>query len=84
MFPARSAGEVSIEHMQDFVVPPWTLDASEAVGIGPKAVNLAMLMRAGLATPGGFCLTAHAYRAQMEELGLDAVGGVAGVVRRNL
>ena len=72
-------------HKQDFIVPLGTLDATDAAGIGPKLVNLAMLMRAALPTPpGGFCLTAHAYRAQMEELGLDAVDGVAGVVRRNL
>ncbi len=52
------------------------LSAPEALGadiVGPKAANLAMLARAGLPTPGGFCLTADAYRSQMTHLGLDAV-----------
>jgi pyruvate,water dikinase len=39
--------------------------------IGPKAANLAALAQAGLPTPGGFCLTAAAYRAQVTALGLD-------------
>jgi pyruvate, water dikinase len=38
--------------------------------IGPKAANLAALAQAGLPTPGGFCLTAEAYRAQIAALGL--------------
>jgi pyruvate,water dikinase len=37
---------------------------------GPKAANLAALDRAGLPTPGGFCLDAEAYRMQLAELGL--------------
>jgi pyruvate, water dikinase len=40
--------------------------------VGPKAANLARLGRAGLPTPGGFCLSADAYRVQMAELGLEA------------
>ena len=71
-------------HMQDFIVPLGTLDATDAAGVGPKAANLAMLVRTGLPTPGGFCLTADGYRAQTAELGLDAVDGVAGIVRWNL
>ena len=39
--------------------------------VGPKAANLAMLARAGLPTPGGFCLTADAYRHQIAHLKLD-------------
>ena len=39
--------------------------------VGPKAANLAALAHAGLPTPGGFCLTAAAYRAQLTALGLD-------------
>jgi pyruvate,water dikinase len=50
------------------------LDGAVAPGaarVGPKAANLAALARAGLPTPGGFCLTADAYRAQVAALGLD-------------
>src|SRR5690242_12528898 len=38
--------------------------------VGPKAANLAALARAGLPTPGGFCLSADAYRQQIAHLGL--------------
>lgn len=53
-----------------FVLP---LCAPAATGerVGPKAASLASLARAGLPTPGGFCLTADAYRAQIAMLGLD-------------
>jgi pyruvate,water dikinase len=58
--------------MTDFVIP--LSDATDAACVGPKAANLAALARAGLPTPGGLCLTADAYRAQVEALGLgDAV-----------
>jgi len=49
--------------------------ATDAARVGPKAANLAALARAGLPTPGGFCLTADAYLAQIAALGLD--GAVA-------
>lgn len=45
-------------------------DASDASSVGPKAANLATLSRAGLPTPDGFCITANAYRRQIEHLGL--------------
>jgi pyruvate,water dikinase len=45
--------------------------AADADLVGPKAANLAALARAGLPTPGGFCLTADAYRAQIAALGLE-------------
>src|SRR5260370_16032661 len=45
--------------------------ATDADRVGPKAANLAALGRGGLPTPGGFCLTAAAYRAQITALGLD-------------
>jgi pyruvate,water dikinase len=45
--------------------------AADVDRVGPKAANLAALARAGLPTPGGFCLTAEAYRAQIAALGLD-------------
>jgi rifampicin phosphotransferase len=47
---------------------PQAIDAER---VGPKAANLAQLARAGLPTPGGFCLTADAYRLQCAALGLD-------------
>ena len=45
--------------------------ATDASCVGPKAANLAALTRAGLPTPGGFCITADAYRRQIEHLGLS-------------
>jgi pyruvate,water dikinase len=54
--------------MGQFVIP---LSAAVDAGhVGPKAANLAALARAGLPTPGGFCLSADAYRAQVAALGL--------------
>ena len=53
-------------------IAPLTAPAAlEAARVGPKAANLAALGRAGLPTPGGFCLTADAYRAQLAHLGLE-------------
>ena len=55
---------------------PFTLplaDATDASSVGPKAANLAALARAGLPTPGGFAITAAAYRRQIEHLGLAAL-----------
>lgn len=54
----------------EFVIPLTAATAAEADRIGPKAANLAALARAGLPTPGGFCLSADAYRAQIAALGL--------------
>ena len=45
--------------------------------VGPKAANLAALARAGLPTPGGFCITADAYRRQIAALGLADAGARA-------
>jgi pyruvate,water dikinase len=44
--------------------------AKDAERFGPKAANQAALAHVGLPTPGGFCLSAEAYRAQIEALGL--------------
>ena len=53
--------------------------ATDASCVGPKAANLAALTRAGLPTPGGFCITADAYWRQIEHLGLsDLVRQYAG------
>jgi len=46
---------------------PYAVDPER---VGPKAANLAGLARAGLPTPGGFCITADAYRLQCAALGL--------------
>ena len=54
----------------EFIVPLAAADQTWAERIGPKAANLAALARAGLPTPGGFCLDASAYRAQIAALGL--------------
>ncbi len=57
--------------MSQFIVPLAAATAGDADRIGPKAANLAALGRAGLPTPGGFCLSADAYRAQITALGLE-------------
>jgi pyruvate,water dikinase len=57
--------------MAEFIVPLSAAIAADAERIGPKAANLAALGRSGLPTPGGFCLAADAYRAQIAGLGLD-------------
>ena len=46
-------------------------EAADASRFGPKAANLAALGHAGLPTPGGFCVDAEAYRAQLRALGLE-------------
>ena len=57
--------------MAQFIIPLGAVGAADVNPVGPKAANLAALARAGLPTPGGFCLSAAAYRRQMEELGLS-------------
>src|SRR5687768_14364147 len=54
--------------MTDFILPLDTLGATDPERVGPKAANLAALARAGLPTPGGFCLAADAYRCQLAYL----------------
>jgi pyruvate,water dikinase len=54
-----------------FIIPLDAAAAADPARVGPKAANLAALARAGLPTPGGFCLTADAYLAQIAALGLD-------------
>jgi pyruvate, water dikinase len=56
--------------MTAFIVPLSSADATDAHCVGPKAANLAALAQAGLPTPGGFCITADAYRRQIAHLGL--------------
>jgi pyruvate,water dikinase len=56
--------------MTQFVLPLSNPQATDPDRVGPKAANLALLARAGLPTPGGFCLTADAYRHQVASAGL--------------
>jgi pyruvate,water dikinase len=58
--------------MHPFVLPLTARDAADADRFGPKAANLARLCHAGLPTPGGFCVDAAAYRAQIRALNLEA------------
>ncbi len=53
-----------------FILPLSDAGASDPEQVGPKAANLASLMQAGLSTPGGFALTAEAYRYQICHLGI--------------
>src|SRR6266404_6249419 len=57
--------------MTEFIVPLTAAAAVDAERVGPKAANLAALAHAGLPTPGGSCLSADAYRAQIATLGLE-------------
>jgi phosphoenolpyruvate synthase/pyruvate phosphate dikinase len=57
--------------MGDFIVVLDSPQGADAECVGPKAANLARLMHAGLPTPGGFSLTADAYRYQVRHLGID-------------
>jgi len=53
-----------------FILPLSDATATDPDRVGPKAANLAVLAHAGLPTPGGFCVTADAYRRQIQHLGL--------------
>jgi pyruvate, water dikinase len=57
--------------MTPFIVSLDDPFAADPGQVGPKAANLARLMRAGLPTPGGFALTADAYRRQLRHLGIE-------------
>jgi pyruvate, water dikinase len=59
--------------MTDFIIELGEAAALEADRVGPKAANLAALARSGLPTPGGFVLSADAYRQQVAALGLEAM-----------
>lgn len=56
--------------MSNYVVPLNSDEAADAARFGPKAANQAQLGRIGLPIPDGFCLSADAYRRQLEHLGL--------------
>ncbi len=57
--------------MSGLVIPISDPGALDPDRVGPKAANLAALTRAGLPTPGGFCITADAYRLQLREMDLE-------------
>jgi pyruvate, water dikinase len=57
--------------MSAFILPLSDSAATDPENVGPKAANLAALTQAGLPTPGGFALTAEAYRRQIRHLGID-------------
>jgi len=48
--------------VDSFVIPLSDAAAADPERVGPKAASLAALAHAGLPTPGGFALTADAYR----------------------
>ena len=53
-----------------FILPLSSPAATDANRVGTKAANLAALAKAGLPTPGGFCIAADAYRRQVQHLQL--------------
>jgi phosphoenolpyruvate synthase/pyruvate phosphate dikinase len=57
--------------MSPFILPLSDPAAADLENVGPKAANLAALAQAGLPTPGGFSLTAEAYRHQARHLGIE-------------
>src|SRR5262245_16680574 len=57
--------------MTPFILQLGDALAADPERVGPKAANLAGLMQAGLPTPGGFALTAEAYRHQLRHLGIE-------------
>ncbi|HTP90283.1 MAG TPA: PEP/pyruvate-binding domain-containing protein [Xanthobacteraceae bacterium] len=74
--------------MTRFILPLGDAAAAKPDVTGPKAANLAALAQAGLPTPGGFCITADAYRRQIQHLGLAAAlrdyGGADPPAQRRL
>lgn len=57
--------------MSVLLVPLSAPEAADVARFGPKGANLAKLAHAGLPTPGGYCLSADAYRLQIKALGLE-------------
>jgi pyruvate,water dikinase len=64
-----SIAATSALRLERYILPLTSVAANDAERVGPKAANLAALARSGLPTPGGFCLTADAYRDQVAALG---------------
>ena len=59
--------------MSAFILPLTDARAVDPEQVGPKAANLASLTQGGLPTPGGFALTAEAYRHQVDYLGIGGL-----------
>ena len=57
--------------MSALLVPLSAPEAADVARFGPKGANLAKLGHGGLPTPGGYCLSADAYRLQIKALGLE-------------
>src|SRR5581483_2678664 len=57
--------------MAEFILPLSDPAATDPETVGPKAANLASLTQSWLPTPGGFALTAAAYRHQLRHLGIE-------------
>src|SRR5262249_19054603 len=73
--PGRQAAETGYSPLRDmsatqFIIPLDAPGAADPDLVGPKAANLAALVHAALPTPGGFALTADAYRRQLAHLGI--------------
>jgi pyruvate,water dikinase len=56
-----------------FILPLSSPAATDPNRVGPKAANLAILAKAGLPTPGGFCISADANRRQIQHLELETM-----------
>jgi pyruvate,water dikinase len=70
------ASPATTTEIQTIAMPAFILHlddpfAADPERVGPKAANLAALTHAGLPTPGGFALTADAYRHQLRHLGIE-------------
>jgi pyruvate, water dikinase len=59
--------------MSAFILALTDPAATDPEKVGPKAANLASLTQGGLPTPGGFALTAEAYRHQVRHIGIDKI-----------
>jgi pyruvate,water dikinase len=75
--------------MSELVVQLASAAATDAERFGPKAANQALLGRAGLPIPEGFCVDAEAYRLQLASLAssaevAEALGSDDAQARRQL
>src|SRR5215813_2851948 len=72
------ASPLTVMSLNRFIIPLDAPEATDPERVGPKAANLAALAAASLPTPGGFALTADAYRRQIAHLDLEqTVAGFA-------
>ncbi len=70
--------------MTAFILPLTDPAATDPEQVGPKAANLATLTQAGLPTPGGFALTAEAYRHQLRQLGVTEQATLYNTAERQI